>query len=55
MFPLDLDGIVVILPFIMVYMSLVIKLDEFIDRQIELQSYSEQITNQIKELIKEFE
>ncbi len=55
MLPLDLEGIIIVLPFIIVYMSLVIKLDEFIDQQIELQSYSEQIANKIEELIKELE
>jgi hypothetical protein len=34
-------------------MSLVIRLDEFVDRQIELQDYKEQMVKQVDDLIKE--
>lgn len=47
------DGILFITTFLIIYMGLVIKLDEFVDRQIELQDYKEQIVRQVDDLIKE--
>jgi hypothetical protein len=47
------DGILFIITFLIIYMGLVIKLDEFVDRQIELQDYKEQIVKQVDDLIKE--
>ena len=48
-----LDGILFITTFLTIYMSLVIRLDEFVDQQIELQDYNEQIVKQVDDLIKE--
>jgi len=48
-----LEGILFITTFLTVYMSLVIKLDEFVDQQIELQDYKEQIVKQVDDLIRE--
>ena len=53
MFFISINELWFTITFTIIYMSLVIRLDEFVDRQIELQDYKEQIVKQIDDLIKE--
>lgn len=53
MFFVSINELWFIITFTIIYMSLVIRLDEFVEQQIELQDYKEQMTKQVDNLIKE--
>ena len=53
MFFVSINELWFIITFTIIYMSLVIRLDEFVEQQIELQDYKEQMVKQVDDLIKE--